>query len=49
MAPGATRLLTKSHRMPATATTVTLFPGLHRLTVQMNGLAVAEAEFELLA
>ena len=49
MSPGETRVLSKNHRMPASATTFTLYPGTHRLTVQVNGLAMAETEFELLA
>jgi PAS domain-containing protein len=49
MTPGEVRLLTKSHRMPATATTFTLYPGLHRLTVQLNGIAVARTEFEVIS
>jgi 3-methyladenine DNA glycosylase AlkC len=47
MAAGETRLLTKRHRMPTHATTFTLFPGTHRLTVQVNGQAATATEFDL--
>ena len=49
MAPGETRMLSKSHRMPASATTFILYPGIHLLTVQVNGRPATATEFELLA
>ncbi|MGF1618246.1 MAG: hypothetical protein ACFCU2_10665 [Acidimicrobiia bacterium] len=49
MRAGETRLLSKSHRMPASSTTFTLYPGTHRLTVQVNGRQASATEFELLA
>lgn len=49
MTQGETRVLSKSHRMPLNATTFTLYPGTHRLTVQVNGRAATTTEFELLA
>jgi 3-methyladenine DNA glycosylase AlkC len=49
MATGEARTLSKTHRMPASATTFTLYPGIHRLTVQVNGRPAIATEFELLA
>lgn len=47
MSPGETRVLSKNHRMPASATTFTLYPGTHRLRVQVNGRAATATEFDL--
>ncbi len=49
MVPGETRVLSKNHRLRAGATTFTLYPGIHRLTVQVNGRPSAATRFELLA
>ncbi len=39
--------LTKRHALKGDATTFTLHPGLHRLAVQVNGVVLAEAAFDL--
>jgi 3-methyladenine DNA glycosylase AlkC len=41
--------LTKAHRLKGDATTFRLFPGTHRIELQVNGRVLAEAEFELTA
>ncbi|WP_166415884.1 DNA alkylation repair protein [Cochlodiniinecator piscidefendens] len=41
--------LTKAHKLKDTATTFKLFPGTHRLIVQVNGTQVEPVEFELCA
>jgi hypothetical protein len=47
IAGGETNVLGKSHRMPANATTFTLYPGTHRLSLQVNGSSRASTEFLL--
>jgi 3-methyladenine DNA glycosylase AlkC len=47
IAGGETNVLGKSHRMPANATTFTLYPGTHRLSLQVNGSSLASTEFLL--
>ena len=44
---GESFTLRKRHRLLANATTYKLFPGNHRLTVQVNGIAMAGAFFEI--
>lgn len=44
---GNTVVLSKSHRFRAGASTFTLYPGTHRLTIQVNGNATASTEFQL--
>lgn len=44
---GQTVRISKRHLLRADATTYRLFPGMHRLTVQVNGTSVAECEFEI--
>ncbi|MEP1766449.1 MAG: hypothetical protein ABJJ53_07385 [Sulfitobacter sp.] len=39
--------LSKTHKLKGDTTTFTLYEGAHRITVQVNGRDVAEAEFEL--
>jgi hypothetical protein len=48
LAPGETRALTKRHSLRP-VTTRTLYPGLHRVDVLVNGSAVAAAAFDLRA
>lgn len=45
--PGAPLVLSKSHRLRADATTYRLFPGAHRLTIQVNGADAARADFHV--
>ncbi|MBV1927259.1 MAG: hypothetical protein KUG62_08870 [Rhodobacteraceae bacterium] len=40
--------LTKKHRLKGNATTFRLFPGLHRVQLQVNGQVRASAEFDLI-
>jgi len=47
MSDGETRTLEKRHRLPASATTFTLYPGRHSLSVMINGNSLATTEFEL--
>ncbi len=47
MRAGETRTLAKRHRLPASATTFTLYPGIHRLSVMVNGTVMASGQFEL--
>jgi len=47
MAEGETRTLEKKHRLPASATTYTLYPGTHAVSVKVNGNVMATTEFEL--
>lgn len=42
---GESTTLTKRHRLRSDATTYTLHPGIHRLTVMANGKAMATSEF----
>ena len=49
MANGESRTIVKKHRLPASATTFTLYPGTHRLSVMVNGNVLAETSFELSA
>jgi hypothetical protein len=44
---GKTTTLAKRHHLRNDATTYTLYPGGHRLTVMVNGTAMATAEFEV--
>ena len=46
--PGKPLKLQKTHRLKADASTFTLHPGRHVLTVQVNGRDRAQAEFDLL-
>ncbi|WP_094019991.1 hypothetical protein [Maliponia aquimaris] len=46
--PGTPLVLRKRHVLKGDATTYSLFPGRHGITVQVNGQDVAEAAFELL-
>jgi 3-methyladenine DNA glycosylase AlkC len=48
LVPGETRALTKRHSLRP-VTTRTLYPGLHRVEVLVNGCAVAAAAFDLRA
>jgi len=41
------RTLEKRHRLPASATTFTLYPGTHSLSVMVNGNVMATTEFQL--
>lgn len=45
--PGKPLTLKKRHVLKANATTFTLFPGTHRLAIQVNGRLVGEIPFEL--
>ncbi len=45
--PGALLTLTKSHALKGDATTFRLHPGPHAVIIQVNGLDVAEASFDL--
>ena len=47
LAEGQTTTLEKRHRLRADATTYTLYPGTHRLTVTVNGRPMATGTFEL--
>lgn len=47
MAKDETRTLEKKHRLPASATTFTLYPGKHMVSVMVNGNVLAKTEFEL--
>lgn len=49
MTKGETRVLSKNHRMLATASTFTLYPGTHRLRVQINGREATATEFDLVS
>jgi 3-methyladenine DNA glycosylase AlkC len=44
---GESRTLSKRHHLPANATSFTLYPGIHRLSLQVNGSSLASAEFRL--
>lgn len=44
---GERQVLQKSHQLKADATTFRLYPGRHRLTIQVNGVDRAEAEFDV--
>ena len=46
---GETLRLSKSHWLKGDATTFKLYPGPHRLEVQVNGRVLGEARFELIA
>lgn len=46
---GQTLVLRKSHKLKGNATTFTLYPGVHGITVQVNGTDVAKARFDLTA
>lgn len=47
MLKGQSVTLSKTHPLRADATTYRLFPGTHRLTIQVNGQAQSSAAFEL--
>ena len=49
IAAGTPLALKKNHHLKADATTFTLHPGAHRVILQVNGVDVAEAGFELTA
>ena len=49
LAPGKPLHLDKAHRLKGNATTFTLFPGPHRIELQVNGRVLAEVGFELLS
>lgn len=49
LSKGDTLTLAKTHKLKGNASTFTLHPGTHGVTVQVNGQDVASAEFELLA
>lgn len=44
---GEQKIITKKHVLRANATTFTLYPGTHSVSVQINGGIVCHAEFEL--
>ena len=44
---GETVTVEKRHRLPASATTFTLYPGAHAVSVKVNGNVMATTEFEL--
>ena len=46
LAAGETRTLDKRHSLKP-VTTRTLYPGLHRMELRVNGVALAEAAFDL--
>jgi 3-methyladenine DNA glycosylase AlkC len=46
---GETAVLSKAHRFKGDATTFRLYPGRHRLAVQINGVERAAAQFDLIA
>lgn len=46
--PGTPQRFAKSHKLKANASTFTLHPGPHHLTVQVNGQDVADAAFEVM-
>ena len=48
LTPQVPLTMRKSHRFKADATTFQLYPGAHRLGVQVNGCVVAEVSFDLL-
>jgi hypothetical protein len=45
--PGVAVTMTKSHRLKAGASTFTLYPGPHLVTVQVNGQDRADATLDL--
>ncbi len=47
LARGESVRISKRHRLRTDATTYSLFPGEHRLTIQVNGQAMASVPFEL--
>ncbi len=49
LAKGSPLTLTKTHKLKGNASTFTLHPGAHGITVQVNGQDVASGGFELLA
>lgn len=46
---GAPTTVAKRHHLKGDATTYRLYPGRHRISLQVNGRILAEAEFDLLA
>ena len=46
---GTSLALKKAHHLKGDATTFTLYPGAHRVILQVNGADVAEAAFDLTA
>ena len=49
LSPGQPLTLSKRHRLKGDATTYRLYPGAHKVSLQVNGKILAEAGFELLA
>ncbi len=49
LAKGKTQTITKRHPFRADATTFRLYPGVHRITLQINGKRYATATFEMKA
>jgi 3-methyladenine DNA glycosylase AlkC len=49
MGAGQVATLSKSHRLHADATTYSLYPGIHTLTVTANGTPMATIDFEVTA
>jgi len=49
MAKDEKRTLEKKHRLPASATTFTLYPGTHSVSLMVNGNILASTTFELVA
>jgi hypothetical protein len=47
MAEGESATLEKKHRLPASATTFTLYPGTHAVSIMVNGNVMVTAEFDL--
>ncbi len=45
--PGKPLTLSKKHVLKANATTFTLYPGAHRIAIQVNGKVLGEASFQL--
>lgn len=46
--PGQTITVSKRHKMIRNMTTRTLYPGTHKIEIQVNGMKVAAKEFELI-
>ena len=44
---GESRTLEKKHRLPASATTFTLYPGTHAVSIKVNGNVLATTDFDL--
>lgn len=48
LAAGAPVTLSKTHKLKGDATTFRLFPGAHRLDIQVNGVCLGQAHFQLI-